>query len=157
MQLRELNGIRIITLPQRVDVTSATELEELCNSLINNSHCKIVCDFSGTEYVSSIGLRVFLSALKRTVKAGGGLALCCLNPGILEIFDMTGLTSLFPVHDSITDSLAEFGTETAPAAVDQPRTEKSAADVEITIEKKPEDMVQAYLRSARQGSMDEKV
>lgn len=70
---------------------------------------------------------------------------------------MTGLTSLFPVHDSITDSLAEFGTETAPAAVDQPRTEKSAADVEITIEKKPEDMVQAYLRSARQGSMDEKV
>ena len=157
MQLRELNSIRVITLPQRVDVTSAPELEELCNNLINNGHHKIVCDFSHTEYVSSIGLRVFLSSLKRTVKAGGGLALCCLNPGIMEIFDMTGMTSLFPVHDSITDGLADFRSEAAPATTDPTNTERSSADVEITIEKKPGDIVQAYSRSARQGTMDEKV
>ncbi|NMC32150.1 MAG: STAS domain-containing protein [Veillonellaceae bacterium] len=155
MQLMEQGGIRLITLPQRVDVTSAPELEKLCNDLINNGCFKIVCDFSHTEYVSSSGLRVFLSGLKRTVKAGGGLSLCCLNPGIMEIFEMTGLADLFGVHASSTEAVAALSGDLASANAGSTEKEPEPA-TQIPIEKSIKDIARAYSTPIRPTVMDEK-
>jgi len=156
MLIRELDGVHVIELSVRIDVTSSPELEKQCNSLLEGGHYKIVCDFSNTEYISSMGLRVFLSTLKRTRKADGNVALCCLKPGVMEIFDMTGLLSLFPLFDSTDAALAFFHTE--PPCPLEVKAEKKHGEIEeIIIEKQPKEVTLAYITAQKQGRMDEKV
>ena len=158
MQLKEQEGIQIIDLSARVDVTSSPVLEELCHQLLEDGKYKIICDFSGNEYVSSAGLRVFLSTLKRARKSGGDVVLCCLKPGILEIFDMTGFTSLFKIVDSLDAALLLF----QPAMAESPpvqttRDEKLHEEIEaIRIAKLAKEATLAYETAQKLGQTNEK-
>lgn len=150
MQLNEQAGVQIIGLTVRVDVISAPELEQLCNNLLDGGKFRIICDFCRTEYVSSAGLRVFLSTLKRTRKAGGDVVLCCLKPGILEIFDMTGFTGLFTIVDSPAAALAVFHSKALPDQVEQ--DERQQADIEaIRIAKQAKEATLAYETAQKLG------
>ena len=157
MQVTEREGLQIIDLPTRVDVTSSPVLEELCHGLLESGHFKIICDFSANEYVSSAGLRVFLSTLKRARKAGGDVALCCLKPGILEIFDMTGFTSLFKIVDSLDAALSLF--QPAPIEVSTGPTigaEKKQEEIEaIRIAKQAKEATLAYEAAQKLGQKNE--
>lgn len=148
MQVNEREGVQIIGLPARVDVTSSPLLEELCHGLLESGNFKIICDFSANEYVSSAGLRVFLSTLKRARKAGGDVVLFCLKPGILEIFDMTGFTSLFKIVDSLDAALLLF--QSAPVA---PVHEELEA---IRIAKQAKEVTLAYEMAQKLGQISEK-
>ena len=155
MRIKELDGIHVIELAAKIDVTSSPELEKLCNGLLDGGKNKIICDFSCTEYVSSMGLRVFLSTLKRSMKTGGKLILCCLKPGIMEIFDMTGLLGFFPSFDSTEAALAFFNHESSQSP--KVTSENKHREIEeIIIDKKPEDITHAYLNMQKLGRMDEK-
>jgi anti-anti-sigma factor len=148
MQVNEQGGVQIIELSTRVDVASSPVLEALCHELLESGHFKIICDFSGNEYVSSAGLRVFLSTLKRARKAGGDVVLCCLKPGILEIFDMTGFTSLFKIVDSLDAALALF----QPTPVEPSHVEIEA----IQIAKQAKEATLAYETAQKLGQINEK-
>lgn len=153
MQIKELDGVQVVELAGRIDAASSPVLENLLNSLLDGGQCKIICDFSNNEYVSSVGLRVFLSALKRTVKAGGNLALCSLKPGIMEIFDMTGFTGLFSIFDSTEAALAFF----RPKSSQNPKGGKKHGEIEeIIVDKPPKDVTLAYSTQPKQGRLDEK-
>lgn len=156
MQVKELDGVHVIELAARIDAASTPELERVCNGLLDAGNYKIICDFSNNKYVSSIGLRVFLSTLKRTTKAGGLLVLCGLNPGVTEIFDMTGLTALFKVFDSAAAALAFFRSEfPRHNAAKEP---KPYGVIEgIVIGKKPKEATLAYLTTQKKVQMDEKI
>ena len=154
MQLMEMDGIHRIEIAGRVDVNSAPALEQLCNQLLDGGHNRIICDFFRNEYVSSAGLRVFLSGLKRCRKSGGNMVLCRLKPGILEIFDMTGFTSLFPLFDSLEAAHDFFRVSSSKPEL---KTVSRPDEVgEILIEKPTKEAAQAYAAAARQIRMDEK-
>ena len=156
MQIKKLDNICVVELANRIDVSSSPELEKVFNQLLDQGHDAILCDFSQTEYISSMGLRVFLSTLKRSVKTGGQLSLCCLKPGVMEIFDMTGLTELFQIFDSSAAALAAF-----PARVSQDNAPSLRKDEEdhpgVMIEKPPQEVVLAYSIRPKQICMDEKI
>jgi anti-anti-sigma factor len=158
MQVNEREGVQIIGLPARVDVTTSPLLEELCHGLLESGQFKIVCDFSANEYVSSAGLRVFLSTLKRARKAGGDVVLCCLKPGVLEIFDMTGFTSLFKIADSLPAALSLFQPP-APVEVSTGPTigaEKKQEEIEaIRIAKQAKEATLAYETAQKLGQKNE--
>ncbi len=156
MKSRQMDGVHVIELADRINVTSSPELEKLCNYLLDNGQYKIICDFSKNEYVSSMGLRVFLSTLKRSVRAGGNLVLCCLKPGIMEIFDMTGLTGLFTIFDSTEAATAFFRNQSSRTHVGH-EGKKYDESGEIIINKQPGDITLAYSIAPKQGIMDEKV
>ena len=156
MLVKELDNLCVIALADRIDVSSSPELEKLFGQLLDNGQDAILCDFSKTEYISSMGLRVFLSTLKRTVKAGGQLSLCCLNPGVMEIFDMTGLTGLFQIFDTSAAALAAF-----PARASQNNAVSLRKDEGyhpgIMIDKPPQEVALAYSIKPKQICMDEKI
>lgn len=156
MQVKEQDGVHIIELTARIDAASAPELERVCNGLLDAGQYKIICDFSGNKYVSSVGLRVFLSTLKRTTKAGGLLVLCGLNPGVTEIFDMTGLTDLFKVFDSTATALVFFRSE-FPPRIAAKESKPFGTIEEIVIDRKPRDATLAYLTPQKKVRMDEKI
>jgi len=87
----------IISVEGRVDTTNAGEFEKAVMEVVNSGISKIILNCSGLNYISSSGLRVFLIVQKRMMAIKGQLRLCSLQPGITEIFDISGFSSIFSI------------------------------------------------------------
>ncbi|MDO4798778.1 MAG: STAS domain-containing protein [Coriobacteriales bacterium] len=82
----------------RIAVDTAGELNEAIVSL-PESVCDIEVDLSNTTYVSSAGLRVFVSGNKLAKSRGGSF--CVSHPigEVMDVLTMTGITDLINVID----------------------------------------------------------
>ena len=95
---QQLDDMLILAPHGRIDTTNADEFkEELFNALENSSNLMI--DLKETDYISSSGLRVFLSA-KKKLSDKGAFSIINANANILEIFEMTGFTEMFQVVEN---------------------------------------------------------
>ncbi|MFA5849371.1 MAG: STAS domain-containing protein [Bacteroidales bacterium] len=88
----------IIGVEGRVDTTNANEFEKAVMEVVASGINRIILDCSGLNYISSSGLRVFLIVQKKMMASKGELRLCSLQPGIQEIFDISGFTSIFSIY-----------------------------------------------------------
>ncbi len=86
-----------VIIEGRLDTTTAPELDKL---LIESTEGieKLILDISGLEYVSSAGLRVFLSAHKRMAVAGE-MIVRGANEVVAEIFDITGFSDILTIEN----------------------------------------------------------
>lgn len=91
------SSLAIVSLEGRVDTTNANEFENSMLQVLADGYTKIVLDCSGLDYISSSGLRVFLIVQKKITAAKGQFRLCGLQPEIVEIFDISGFTSIFSI------------------------------------------------------------
>jgi anti-sigma B factor antagonist len=92
--------ISILSLTGRLDAYSATEVEKKFDAVIESGCVKIVLNLEGLEYISSSGLRVFLSQLKKVRKQSGDIKLAGMKPNIKEVFDIAGFTQLFNICEN---------------------------------------------------------
>jgi anti-anti-sigma factor len=65
--------------------------------VIDSGCTRLILDCSGLNYISSSGLRVFLIVQKKMTGIKGQFRLHSLQPGIREIFDISGFSSIFSV------------------------------------------------------------
>lgn len=79
----------------RLDTASAADFEAGIEPLIVNADKNIVLDCTDLQYISSSGLRLFLSLRKKVAADNGKMVIKNLNSGLRDIFRMTGFTSLF--------------------------------------------------------------
>ncbi len=105
---QNINGIKVAELPERIDANSSKTVEEGLLAAIDAGTKVMVCNLSGTAYVSSAGLRVFLALLKRVNKEGGQLALCGLQPVVAEVMEMTGFVPLFSISADVEAAVAQI-------------------------------------------------
>lgn len=87
----------LVSVEGRIDTTNAGEFEKSIMGVIEGGSTKIILDCSGLNYISSSGLRVFLVVQKKMMAIKGQFRLCNLQPGIKEIFDISGFSSIFSV------------------------------------------------------------
>lgn len=92
----EENGKVRLSLSGRLDTTTAPQLDEALRALEASSD--IALDFTDLEYLSSAGLRVLLSAQKRTTASGGALRICNANESTLEVFEITGFSDFLTLE-----------------------------------------------------------
>lgn len=52
-----------------------------------------------TTYISSVGIRAFVSAQKKLNKTGGSMVLTHVKPCILEIFEVTGFAGVLTIEN----------------------------------------------------------
>ncbi len=89
---KKLDGTTLtVTVTGHIDTVTAPQLE---SELSLDSVEELVFDISGVAYVSSAGLRVFLSAYKTMVKKRG-MSIVGAQPAVLEVFKITGFASIF--------------------------------------------------------------
>lgn len=105
----------MIVLPTgRLDAPSSEELKADMERLIGEGWRKIVANLEGVDYISSSGLRVMLSALKKLRSLGGDLKLASLRPYVRETFEIAGFTQLFEIYDREEEAVEEFGRRGRP-------------------------------------------
>jgi stage II sporulation protein AA (anti-sigma F factor antagonist) len=101
LTISTIGTFTVVTIEGRIDTTNAMEFESRMVEQINLGSSKIILDCSGLNYISSSGLRAFL-VLNKKMAAGDGLfRICSLQPGIREIFDISGFTSIFAVFPDL--------------------------------------------------------
>lgn len=105
---KTINDIEIVFFKGRLDAYNASLAENKLNELIDSGCVKMVADLSGVEYISSSGLRVMLSSLKKLKKQEGILKLSSLQPYVLEVFEIAGFTQLFEIYPSEEEAIESF-------------------------------------------------
>ncbi len=101
----KINNFQVLKIEGRLDTSNFTEFEKEISQLFESGEKNLVFECSGLNYISSSGLRVFLTAQKKTISAGGILHLCCLQPVIREIFDISGFSTIFRIFDTLEQAL----------------------------------------------------
>lgn len=99
-------SVTIISPAGRIDSATAKTFEEAVLSLLDAGSNKVVVDLSALQYVSSIGLRVFLAAAKKANSLGGALTTCAAQPGVREVFEISGIASAFGMHAGVDEACA---------------------------------------------------
>lgn len=85
-----------LVLTGRLDTTTAPKLQPALLAAIATGG-PVELDFGGIEYVSSAGLRVLLLGQKAT-QSGGSMVLRNVSPDVMEVFDMTGFSSILTIE-----------------------------------------------------------
>ncbi len=94
----------IVSPVGRIDSATAKTFEEAVLGLLDAGAHTIVVDLSNLQYVSSAGLRVFLTAAKKAKSLGGALATCSAQPSVLEVFHISGLTGVLGMHVGVDEA-----------------------------------------------------
>lgn len=91
-----------IVIDGSIDTISAPKLEKFLSSVVLDGAKDIVINLEKVSYVSSAGLRTFLTVLRllEHVKASS-LILLKPSPSVKRVFDITGFTPLFDIRDNI--------------------------------------------------------
>ena len=91
-----------------LDTTTAPDLDQAIQSFLEAGGVSLWLDLTNTDYVSSIGLRVFLASLKTIKAAGGRMALAGMNEEVQEIMDMAGFSPLFEIFETTEQARSTF-------------------------------------------------
>lgn len=108
MEIKTVGEIKIPVIIPRVDASNAKGVEANLSELIKNGTKKMICNFSQNEYISSAGLRVFLTILKTLQRSGGKVVLCGFHPYVREVFDMAGFSQLFKIFETEEEAIKEI-------------------------------------------------
>ena len=103
---RDYSRSNIIRVNGRVDASTYGQLESTLKEYIDTGRTHLVLEMDGTEFLSSAGVRVLISAQKALKPRGGKLVIAQPSERVKDVLDLAGLESLFPVYDSTVAALA---------------------------------------------------
>ena len=91
--------IWMVTLAGRLDAVSSPQLENRLMASIEAGQRKLAVNFTRTDYISSAGLRVLLSSVKR-LGSDGQLVLFGLQESVRKVIDIAGFSSVLAIVGS---------------------------------------------------------
>lgn len=89
-----------------MDADNSPAFEQACTAWIAQGVHYVVIDMSELNYVSSMGLRSFLSIAKVLNEKNGTLRLCGVSGLVRQVFEITRLSSVFSMHATLDSALA---------------------------------------------------
>jgi len=96
-----------IKLNGRLDLKGTQEVEAEFNKNASESGKSVIVDLSEVNYIASIGIRMFLSNIKKMSPMGTKMVIFRPQKMVEEIFKLAGVDSIIPIeHDE--DAAAEI-------------------------------------------------
>lgn len=93
---KKLDGDKLtLSLEGRLDTNTAPELEA---ELVLDGIVEVTFDLANLEYISSAGLRVFLTAQKKMMATDGRVVLRAPNDMVRSVLDITGCADIFEIQ-----------------------------------------------------------
>ena len=102
----ERDGFAVLEVAGEVDVATAPRLRQQLVETASSGRDTLIVDLSDVEFLDSTGLGVLVSGLKRFRTLGGDLVVVGTRPRILKVFEITGLTTVFGMYDTVDDAVA---------------------------------------------------
>lgn len=97
MKIENEGSVIVARLSGRLDTAAAAEITPDIQILAEQAAGHIIIDCTELAYISSSGLRLFLTLRKESAAKGGKLQVRNINADIRQVFMMTGFISLFDI------------------------------------------------------------
>lgn len=88
----------IVVFAGRLDTPSSQEVSNALEPVVADAKGTIIFDCKDLEYISSSGLRIFLTVRKAAAAQGGSVIVKGMRDAIRNIFMMTGFLNLFQIE-----------------------------------------------------------
>ncbi len=96
----------IVYLKGRIDVHLATQIENFLMKIIEeNPKEHLILNLAEVEYMSSSGLRVFVSIMRSLKEKGRSLKLSNLSLAVKRVFEVVELMDMFDIFEDEKDAL----------------------------------------------------
>jgi anti-anti-sigma factor len=116
----EAFGLKWLILEGRIDAMSADDINRQLGALMTAGERIIGADMDKVNYISSAGIRVFLSVQKRLVRVDGQIVLAHVHPDVLDVLKMSGLDALFRIAATREEAAREIrGKKKGPEPVSE--------------------------------------
>lgn len=99
VQITQQDNTTIARFIGRLDTPASLEIAKDVDSLVEAAGGTIILDCQEMSYISSSGLRIFLTLRKASSSKGGKIIVRNINNDIRQVFIMTGFLNLFVVED----------------------------------------------------------
>lgn len=106
----EKDGVCILQLKGRLDAITSPGVERKVFEIIEKGQNKLLLDFSHVDYLSSAGMRVLLSILKKLRSAGGKLIVCSVTLNVMDVLKMSGFDRVLEISSSEGEALQLFSS-----------------------------------------------
>ena len=93
--IKEEEGKMIASFSGRLDTLAAVQTAKDVQCVIDSNCTDVELDCEELEYISSSGLRIFISILKSVKARKGTVVVKNINDEIKKVFEMTGFNKLF--------------------------------------------------------------
>ena len=100
IEIKEFDGGMKAILNGRLDTPAAVKAQQEIGPLLENADKQIIFDCTNLEYISSSGLRLFLTIRKEASVKGGKIIIENINDEIRKVFMMTGFFNLFEIRNA---------------------------------------------------------
>ena len=100
--------VKITVQEERMDAHNSGALKEAMLQLFDEGKCHLLIDLGAVRFVDSSGLGALVSGFKNASSRDGSLKLCCLQPQVRSMFELTGLHRLFELFPSTSEALGSY-------------------------------------------------
>ena len=100
-----VDGVFILKLEGKLDSITSEDLEKKMASLLTGNEKTFLIDFEKLHYISSFGLRIIIGIAKKVKAEGNNFYLASMNESVREIFEVTGLLSVFDTFSSVAEAV----------------------------------------------------
>lgn len=100
VKINEQDNVMTVQLIGRLDTAASQEVSANLQPVIAYADKTVVLDCKKLDYISSSGLRIFLTVRKAAASKGGKVIVRDINNEIRQVFMMTGFLNLFEIQES---------------------------------------------------------
>jgi len=99
VKITEQGGTMTAAFVGRLDTPASLEVSREIQPLLDHAEKTLVLDCKDLSYISSSGLRIFLTIRKAAAAKGGKVIVKDITDDIRQVFMMTGFLNLFEVRN----------------------------------------------------------
>jgi anti-sigma B factor antagonist len=103
---RAESGATVVAADGEIDIHTAPDLRAKLAELERAGVRTIVVDLSSVGFLDSSALGTLVGANKDLQASGGMLKVVCAQPNILKVFEITRLSEVIPVFDTVERACA---------------------------------------------------
>jgi anti-sigma B factor antagonist len=102
----------IVALEGELDLGRAPSLKWALVDAVDAGYRQLVVDLSLVSFMDSTALGV-LVGVNRSLDVGARLAIVCVHPNVLKIFELSGMDGTFTIYPTLDEALAHVRGHTA--------------------------------------------
>jgi len=99
INITQQNNSTTVQLIGRLDTPASLDAAKELEPLQEKANGTIILDCKELTYISSSGLRIFLTLRKAAMNKGGEVIVRSINEDIRNVFMMTGFLNLFKIEN----------------------------------------------------------
>ncbi|MFN8412584.1 MAG: STAS domain-containing protein [Anaerolineales bacterium] len=107
------DGLRLIKLVGRLDINGVNQIESTLIGHCNADNLRVAIDLSKVSFLSSIGIPMLINAARLVGRRGGKIAFISPQGNVASVLDVTGISSMVPIHPDLETAQAKTLVESA--------------------------------------------